>query len=120
MIFYVEYSWFSFITLNILCHSLMACKVPPENKVTVLWQFPCTQLLVVFLLLLKFSFHLLFVILIVMHLVVDLFGFILFQSPCAFWIQIFVFFLQVRKVFNYYFFKTSSLSLFLSSLLGPL
>lgn len=72
---------------------------------------------VFFLPLLKFSLHLLFVILIVMYLVVDLFGFILFQIPCAFWLQIFVFFFsRLGKFSTTIFLKINSVSLFLSSL----
>ena len=75
-----------FITLNILCHFLLACRVSAEKSAVNLMGVPlyviCPFSLVAFN---NFSLSLIFVNLITMCLGVFLLGFILYKALCASW-----------------------------------
>ena len=71
--------FFPFNTLNISCHSLLACRVLLKDQLLSVWGFPC-MLLVSPLLLLIFSLCLVFASLISMCLGVFLLGFILYGT----------------------------------------
>ena len=78
--------FFPFVTLNISCHSFLACRTSIEKSNDSLMGVPlyviCHFSLVAFNIL---SLSLIFVILINMCLGVFLFGFILPGTPCASW-----------------------------------
>ena len=106
--------FFPFITLNILCHSLLACKVSAEKYAVNLRGVPlyvmCHFSLVAFN---NFSLSLIFVNLITMCLSVFLLGFIL--PGTLHFLDLGGYFLShVREVFNYSIFKY-----FLRSFLSP-
>ena len=92
----VEYSWlyvFPFITLNILCHSFLFCRVSAEKSAYSLMGVPlyvtCCFSLAAFNIL---SLLLSFAILTTMCLGVNVFVFILFGTLCASWTWMSVFF----------------------------
>ena len=95
--------FFPFITLNISCHSILACRVSVEKSADSLMGFPlyvmCHFSLVAFNVL---SLSFIFVSLIIMCLCVFLLGFILFGTLCACrtWLTIY-FLCHVREVFSY-------------------
>ena len=79
-------SFFSFITLNILCHFLLACKVSAEKTAdsslgVPLYVTSCFSLTTFEIL----SLSLIFAISIIMCLGMDLFGLVLFGNLCAYW-----------------------------------
>ena len=78
--------FFLFITLNILCHSLLTCRVSAEKSADSLIEVPlcviCCFSVAAFIIL---SLSLIFVILITMYLSVFLFGLILYGTLCASW-----------------------------------
>ena len=78
--------FFPFITLNILCHSLLACRVSAEKSADNLMGIPlyviCCCSLVGFYI---FSLSLIFANLINMFLSVFLLGFIPYGTLCASW-----------------------------------
>ena len=47
--------FFSFIILNMFCHSLPACRVSTENQLITFWEFPCVLFVAFHMLLLIFS-----------------------------------------------------------------
>ena len=98
---WVEYSWFrffSFITLKILCHSLLACRASVEKLVDILMGVPfyviCYFSLVSFN---SLSLSLIFVSLITMCHNVFLFGFILPRTLCASWTWLTISFSMLGK-----------------------
>ena len=81
----LDYRFFYLITLNILCHSLLACKASCEKSAESRMGFPLlvTAFLILFL---NISFYLLLLffspILIIVYISVDLFGLIFFGTSC--------------------------------------
>ena len=90
--------FFHFITLNISCHSLLACRVSVEKSddslMGVAWYVICCFSLVALNIL---SLSLIFVSLITMCLDVFLLGFNLPGTLCAFWTYLTISFLMFRK-----------------------
>ena len=85
-------SFFPFITLNVSCHSLLACKVSVEKSADCLMGVPLYIICHFSLLLLIFYLSLIFVNLITMCLSVFLLGFILPRTLCASWAWLVIFF----------------------------
>ena len=110
--------FFPFSTLNISCHSLLACRVSFERLVVKHMGFPlyvtCCFSLAAFNVL---SLCLVFISLISMCLGMFLLGFILYGTLCASWTYHLPF--HVEEIFNYNLFK-NFLILSFSLLLGPL
>ena len=79
--------FFSFITLNITCHSLLACRFLLKNQLIVLRKFPYMKLIFSLADFNILSLFLIFAILITMCLVVVFFG-----TLCASWTWMSVFF----------------------------
>ena len=108
--------FFSFSTLNVSCHSLLACRVSSERSTVTCMGFPlhitCCFSLAAFNIL---SLCLVFVSLISMSLGVFLLGFILFGAPYAFWIWLNISFFMLGKfstiislkIFSHPFFSSS-------------
>ena len=93
--------FFPFITLNMSCHSLLACRVSTErsavNLIGIRLYVICSFSLTAFDI---FCLHLIFDSLINMCLVVFLLGFILYGTLC--FLDLIDYFLShVREVFNY-------------------
>ena len=116
--YWLEYlggRFFPFITLNISCHSLLACRVSLEKSADSLMRVPlhviCHFSLVAFSIL---PLSLIFVSLIAVCLSVFLLGFILPGTLCCLDLVDY-FFSHVREIFRYYLFKyfLRSFSLFL-------
>ena len=104
--FFCLFVCFSFplSTLNISCHSICLAKFLLKNQLINFWNFPGIWFFGFILGHLKLSFYLLtFVFLIMIRLGVSVFGFILLGTLGASWTC--MYFLQVRKNFNHYFFK---------------
>ena len=78
--------FFPFISLNMSCHSLLACRVSAEKSADILMGVPlyviCCFSLIVFNI---FSLSLIFVNLITIYLGVFLLGFILYGTLCTSW-----------------------------------
>ena len=100
--------FFPFITLNISCQILLACRVSAEKSAINLMKVPLYIIflfsLVVFSIL---SLCLIFVNLISMCLSMFLLGFMLLETLCASWTFLMVSFLTLGKIsnFSYYLFK---------------
>ena len=77
--------FFLFCTLNISCHSLLACRVLLKDQLLSIWGFPCMLLVASPLLISIFSLCLVFVSLIRMCLGMFLLGFISYGTLCASW-----------------------------------
>ena len=100
--------FFASITLNISCHSLLACRISAEKSANSLMGVPlyviCCSFLHAFNIL---SLSLIFAILITMCLGVVLFGLILFRT--LYFLDLDVCFLsQVREVFSHYYLQICS------------
>ena len=99
------YRFFPFISLNISCHSLLACRVSAEKSVVNLNGVPlfviCCFCLIAFN---NFSLSLIFVNLITVCLGMFLLGFILPGSVCASWTWVTIL-SHVTEVFDYNLFK---------------
>ena len=95
---YLFVGFFPFITLNISCHSLLACRVSAEKSADTLMGVPlhitCYFSLAAFKIL---SLSLIFAILITMCLGVFHFGLILFGTLCSSWTWMSVSFLNLGK-----------------------
>ena len=105
-----------FITLNLSCHSFLACRVSAEKSAVNLMGAPlyviCHFSLVAFN---NFSLSLIFVSLITMRLGIFLLWFILPGTLCASWTWVAISFLMLGKFFDYNLFEYflgSFLSLF--------
>ena len=113
--------FFSSITLNILCHSLLACRISVENSadnLIVPWYVICHFSLVAFNIL---SLSLIFVSLITVCLSVFLLGFILPGTLCVSWAWLTISFPMLGKFSAIISSSNFSQVLFLSLLLlGPL
>ena len=107
--------FFPFSSLNISCHSLLACRVSAERLAVKHMVFPlhvaCCFSLAAFNLL---SLCLVFVSLIIMCLGVFLLGFILYGTLCLLDL-IDYFHFHVQEIFNYNLFKIFLIPVFLSS-----
>ena len=90
--------FFSFIILNMFCHSLLACKVSTENQLITWWEFPCVLFVAFPMLLLIFSVTFNFS-LINMCWHVS-FGVILYESFCASWTWVTISFPMLGKFFT--------------------
>ena len=117
-----RFFFFPFSTLNISCHSLLACTVSAERSVVKCMGFPlyvtCCFSLAAFNIL---SLCLVFVTLTSMCLGVFLLGFIPYGTLCASWTWFDYFLFHVGEIFNYNLFKNFLISFFFSLLLlGPL
>ena len=90
--------FFPFITLNISCHFLLACRVSAEKSADSFMGVPlyviCCFSLIAFNIL---SLSLIFVILITMCLGMFLFGLILYWTLCASWTRVTVSFSRLGK-----------------------
>ena len=103
---WVEYSYlyfFPYITLNIFCHSLLACRVSVEKTADNFMEFPC----MLFIAFSNFSFYLIFVSLIFVSidLFMLLFVFILYCTLCGSWSWVSVYFHMLGRFFSYNIFK---------------
>ena len=98
--------FFPFSTLNISCHSLLACRVSAERSASKHMGFPlyiiCCFFLAAFNIL---SLCLVFLSLICMCLGVFLLGYILYQTLCASWTLLY-FLYHVGEILNYNLFKS--------------
>ena len=114
--------FFPFSTLNISCHSLLACRVSAERSAVKRMGFPlyvtCCFSLAAFNIL---SLCLVFVSLISMCLGVFLLGFILYGTLWTAWTWMDYFLFHVGEIFNYNLFKKfSHILCFFLLLLEPL
>ena len=73
---------FLFITLNISCHSLRACRAFAENQLITLWEFPCMLFVAFPLLCLIFFLWIQFFLVWLLCLSVFLLGFVLYGTVC--------------------------------------
>ena len=98
--------WFlPFITLNIWCYSLQACRVSAEKSTESLLGVPLYAICYFFLAPSNIlSLSLIFAILITMYLGMFIFGLILYGALCFLDLDV-SFLSQVREIFSYYVFK---------------